>query len=1021
MKNKIKYLFLFLLGVVFSAQGQEKTITGIVTDDEGIPLPGATVLVKGTNTGTTTDFDGNFSIETSKGSILAISYVGYTASEVVIDNQNSLTVVLKQTLSQLDEVIIVGYGTTRKKDLTGAVTSITTKDFNKGPVVGIESLIQGRAAGVQISTASAEPGGDVLVRIRGNNSINSNNSPLYVVDGFPMSGLDNSINPSDIKSVNILKDASAAAIYGSRGANGVIIITTKRGVEGKSSITLDSNSSFQIVDIDAYDFLGGVEYAELKNRIFADNGSIGEIPYTPEAVDRIRALGLGTNWLDEAFRTGRTENHIVSVSGGNENTKIFLSGGLFQLEGAVKNTDFSRYTLRMNLDQKLLDGKMKVGLNTSLTNTITNFQGFSASSLQDNILRGIFRANPIVPTENVYNTLSDEDRQLIFSGSKPSSPIETLFIAKNESNRYFVLTNAYLEYNIIKDLTFKTTAGARISNSIIKRFLPSTSTLVASSIEPGQALISHDLGRYYIFENTLNYNKEFGNHSVNALFGLTKEWNRPESFSASAKDFTTDALEFNSLQSGATPLPPSSSSIKREIASLIARLNYSYKDKYLLTFTYRRDGSSAVGANNQWGNFPAAAIAWKLHNEDFLKSSKISTLKLRVSHGTLGNARLNFAVSQTAFAATEKVTTNGTDLSVGTIPARIGNNNLLWEKTTQSDLGIELGLFNDKLFFELGAYSKSTTDLLLNKTVASSLGIPDNKIFVNAGEVENRGLEFAITSNNISTPNFSWTTNLNFGYNENEIKKVILPEGATNLPGDIAQIDGDLRGSYTVIQEGLPISAIYGYRFLGILQDGEAAPAHQPNLLPGDPKFADINGDGSFSSEDKEVIGQGFPKYTFGLTNSFSYKNFDLSIFISGVLDVDKINGNNIIGFKDNTLELAKGRWGPSNPNGILPQRGWKNDEWVNDLYVENSSYVRIKNISLAYNLDTKKANLPWISALQIYANATNLITWTDYSGFDPEVNSRRFGDTNLNSNAGLDAYSYPNTKTVSIGLKLTL
>lgn len=1017
-KRLFKFILLFILGTVSVAYSQNNQIKGTVTDSEGIPIPGATVLVKGTTIGTSTDFDGTFNINASNEDVLLFSYVGYDNYETVIGEQKIINVTLIQSISELDATVIIGYGRVRKKDLTGSVSTISETDFNQGPVINAENLIQGRAPGVQISTQSAEPGGDVLIRIRGNNSINSNNSPLYVVDGFPMSSLDNSINPSNIKSINILKDASAAAIYGSRGANGVIIITTKRGIQGKSTISLETNSSFQFADIDAYDFLDSNEYANLQNRIWLDNGSVGLQPYSQAAIDRINQLGLNTNWMEEAFRTGRVQQHLLTIQSGNENTKFFLSGGMFKNDGAVKNTDFNRYTLRLNLDQNLLDGSLKLGMNTSLTNTITNFQGFTSSSLQDNILSGIFRADPIVPTDDIFEALSDADRQLIFRDARPVNPIETLFLSDNQSERFFILSNMFLEFQITQDLTFKTTGGARISNSKTQQFLPSSSSLTASSIPRGAAVISHYLDKYYIFENTLNYRKGFGKHDVNALLGLTNEWNRPESFSASATDFTTDALSYNSLQSGATPLTPTSSSISRELASLISRLNYTYDDKYLFTFTYRRDGSSALGINRQWGNFPAAAVAWKIHNEDFLNDSDvISTLKIRGSHGALGNARLAYGISQSAFSANGQVTTDGSNLSVGTIPSRVGNRDLKWERTIQTDIGLELGLINDKLFIELGAYKKNTKDLLLDKDVAPSLGVPGNSIIVNAGEIENKGLEFSISSKNISNLNFSWETNANLAYNKNEIKEIILPEGATLLPGDESKIHGTISGSHTVIKEGLPISSIYGYRFLGILQEGETAPDHQPNLQPGEAIFADLNGDGSFSADDREVLGNGYPTYTFGLTNSFRYKNFNLSVFISGALDVDKINGNNILGYTENTLNIANNRWSPSNTNGTLPQFGWNNDQWVNDLYVESTDYIRLKNISLSYNLDTEM--IPWISRLQIYANAINLLTWTDYSGFDPEVNSTRSSNSNLNSSAGLDTFAYPNVKTISLGAKL--
>ena len=1004
-----------MFGVTFSIQAQQKDVKGKVSDETGNPLPGASIIIKGLTNGVSTDFDGNFAIKTSIGETLLISFIGYFTKEVKVGSQSTINVTLEPSVIALKEISI-GYGSVKKKDLTGSVTVLSTKDFNRGPMTGVENLIQGRAAGVQVSAVSSEPGGEMLIRIRGNNSINSSNSPLYVVDGFPLESLDNSINPQDIESVNILKDASATAIYGTRGANGVVIITTKRGRTGKTLISYSGNYSVHKVDVNAYHFLNSKDYADIKNE--SDVLSGFQPTYSPEAIARIEALGLQTNWMDEAFKTGTTSEHQLSMRGGSEDSKIFFSVGTYAWDGVVKNTSFDRYNLRLNVDQNLLEDKLKFGVNTSLSTTETNFLGFSGNSLQDNVLRGIFRANPIIPTSQTWSTLSDADKILLFGDSKPGSPIQSIDIADNKSSNYFVLANAFLDFSITKDLKFKTQGGVRVTNSKVRRFLPSYSNMVASSLEPGAATLDHGLYKYYTFENVLSYDKIINKHSINAILGATHEWSDNEYFSAGAKKFTTDALGYYNLQSGAITLTPVSYVDQSELISYLTRINYSYDNRYLFTFTFRRDGSSKFGAGNKWGNFPAAAVAWKVNNEDFFHSNSISTLKLRASYGITGSDRFGVGLGQSTFSPTAPVTTDGSTLSIGTISSRVGNSDLKWEQTQKIDVGVEMGFFKDELTMEIAAYKNNTTNLLLQKSLPPSVGI--NSILTNSGEVQNKGVEFSLNFNHNFKSGFNWKSNLTFAYNENKIKKLILPAGIDFIPGPVARIDGSVFGSYTILKEGLPINSIYGYRFLRILQPGEVYEA-QPNAQPGDPLFKDLNGDGAISADDKEILGNGYPKYTLGFNNSFSYKNFTLSAFFEGVLGIDKLNGNNIIGYQYNTLEIAKERWTPNNLDGTLPQKLWSGDRWVNDRFVEDASYIRLKNISLAYSFDSKTLDKTGLSSLEMSITGLNLLTWDTYSGFDPEVNSKGSGGTNLNTAAGLDAYSYPYQRSFSLGLKIGL
>lgn len=1014
-KTIIRILTMLIFSLPVCMQAQQRSISGTVFDVGGFSLPGASVVVKTTTTGVSTDIDGNFTISASNGDILVFSFLGYINQEIEINDQSTLKVVLNPDSKLLEETVIVGYGTVRKKDLTGSVVALSEKDFNDGPIVGVENLIQGRAAGIQVSTASAEPGGDVIVRIRGNNSVNSSNNPLYVVDGFPMESLDNSINPSDIASISILKDASATAIYGTRAANGVVLITTKRGGNGKATIEYSGSYSIQTADTEAYDFLDGNEYAEVRNAYDLLNGKVES--YSEEAVQRMNELGINTNWLDEAFRTGTVQEHQVSVRGGNDETKVFFSAGAYLWDGVVKNTNYDRYTARLNADQKLWGDKLKIGINTSLSSTDSEFQGFSASSHQDNIMRSIFQSNPLNPTTEQYESLSDEDKALLFSSGPPSNPLQTLEIMDNNTTNYFVLTNAYLEAELFDGLTFKTSGGTRIVNRKTSQFLPSSSNLVASTVEAGQASIDHLLYKYYTFENFLTYSKVFDKHSINALLGTTNEWSSEEWFYAGAKDFTTDALGYYSLGSGATALMPASYIAESKLASYVSRLNYVYDDRYLFTFTFRRDGSSKFGDGNKWGNFPAGAVAWNVHNEEFFNVDVISNLKLRASVGVTGNERFGIGLGQSTFAASADVTTDGTNLAMGTVSKRVGNSNLQWEETRKIDVAAEIGMFDDKLNVELGAYKNNTTNLLLDKPLAASSGV--ESILTNAGEVQNSGIELGVNFAHRFDSGVRWTANYNFSKNSNEVIELILPEGSDYIPGSEARIDGSLYGSYSALKEGLPLSTIYGYRYLGVLNEGETSEL-QPTASAGDALFKDINGDGKITGEDKESIGNGYAKYNMSFNSSVSYSNFTLSALFTGVFDIDRFNANNVIGYQNNILESAKERWSPANTDGTLPQNIWQGDYWINDYFVEDASFIRLKSLSLTYDFSQRLLSRYGISKLQVSATGTNLITWDDYSGFDPEVSSSTSG-SNLNTEAGFDAYSYPNQKGFTIGIKLGL
>lgn len=997
------------------AQVLDISVSGRVTDSKGEGLPGVSVVVKDASSGTITDVDGNYRLQVPDNAALIFSYVGFITREVKVNYRSVIDVALEENLQELDEVVVIGYGTQQKKDLTGAVSSLSEEDFNVGSISSVEQLVQGRTTGIQISTQSAEPGGNFVIRVRGNNSIQNDNQPIYVVDGFPMDNLDNSINPSNIKSIEVLKDASAAAIYGTRGANGVIIITTKQGKSGAVNIDYNAEYGQQVVsNLDTYEFLGTRAFTENDNLIQRVNGAMEM--YSPSRIDSLEQYFGSTNWLQEAFRDGATVNHQLGISSGKENSRVYFSAGYFNQQGVVPSTEFSRYNTRINLNQRMFDDKLTFGLNTGITYTNTNFLGFNASNLQTNILRNIFAdARPFVP--NRLDNLTETEIQLL-GGTRPISPLQTIEASDNEAKSTYILSTGFVELEVLEGLKVKALGGSRMFNGKEYGYLSQESHIVAGTLQPGEAALTNNQSYDLLFEGTINYQKRLGKHGLNLLAGYTNQKVIYESFRAGARDFTTNTLGWNALQAGAIPTTPSSGTSERKLISYLSRAIYDYDDRYLLTLTFRRDGSSKFGANNKWANFPAAAIGWKVHNEAFMSGqSLLSNLKLRASYGITGSERFRVGLAQTQFQANAPVTLDGDNQSIGTVPSVLGNGNLQWEETTQMDLGTDIGLFKDRIVLEFDYYVKNTDKLIVTKSLPPSLGF--GSIITNVGRIQNSGVEILLSSNNVTSKNFSWVTDINVSFNSNEIKEVLLPDGSEFLEGaelkPIGQLD---RAPYTIIQKGIPVNSFYGYKVRGVLQEGETD-VLQPSAVPGDALYHDIDGDSAITSADRTILGHGFPKYLAGLTNTITYKSFRLSFFFNGVFDADVLNINREIGYRTNRLESALERWTPETPEGTRPFRNHSGQFWVNDELVEDASFIRLKNISLSYDLPVDKMGLKFVQNLRLYASASNLYTWTNYSGFDPEVSARVNSTTNLNIGSGVDLYSYPLQKSYAVGVKV--
>lgn len=998
-----------------------KSVTGKVQDESSNGLPGVSVVLKGTQTGTTTDIAGDFKLdipdEQLANASLVFSFVGYKTQEVSLGNQSNLTVKLEVSEQALNEIVVVGYGQVKKSDLTGSVTTIAVDEMKKVAVTSMDQALQGRAAGVQITQNSAAPGASTTIRIRGGNSIQGDNEPLYVIDGIPFkndasnSGSSfnvlSTLNPSDIESMTILKDASSTAIYGSRGANGVVIITTKRGKAGKSTINFDAYYGFQQVRR-KYPVLNGSEYAAFVNEANTNEGRAAV--YTE---DQVRAFGKGTDWQDEIYRSAPMYNYQLSLSGGDEKTQYAISGGYYKQNGIVTNSDFDRYSFRINLDRKL-SSKIKVG------NSLTVNRTFSNQSRTDGqlgsaglVTMAALQFPPIVSVRNPDGTYIINDPALNFTADNPAALAND---SKNQNTAYRVFGNVFGEYQIIDGLTFKVVLGIDGIFQKQDNYLPRS---VGSGLaQGGVASISNGQSMTWLNENLLTYTKSFNkNHSLTALVGYTQQANRSTSSYAASRNFVNDNLNTGSLGSGSVALVPSSGIGTWGLESYLGRVNYTLMEKYLFTASFRADGSSRFGANKRYGFFPSMAVAWRMSDESFIKNvESISELKLRATIGSTGNQDGIGNYPAYSLLGTQNYVF-GNVVSTGIGPNQIANPDLSWETTTQSDIGFDLGLFNNRINITADAYLKRTKDLLLAVTVPSSSGFSSG--IKNLGKVENKGLELSISSHNIDKA-FKWTTDFNFALNRN---KVLDIGGAPRIfAGDVANIAQNVNSG--IIQVGQPLGSFYGYVTDGIYQstDELAAVTDASARKPGDRRYKDLNGDKKIDDNDRTIIGRAQPKFIGGINNSFSYKGFDLTVFFQGVY------GNQILNANRFELEYLNGttnqdrdmlnRWTPTNTNTDIPRASTTRPaNRISSRQIEDGSYLRLKNVQLAYTLPASVSKSIHIQNIKFYVTAQNFLTWTKYSGYDPEVN--RFGQDSRSQ--GFDYASYPAAKTLIFGLNLNL
>ncbi|QDK83625.1 TonB-dependent receptor [Spirosoma sp. KCTC 42546] len=972
----------------------DRQLSGTVKSETGEGLPGVSVVVKNTTRGTTTDAEGRYKLTIPNDGpavTLVFSFVGYLNQEIAIGNRTTIDLQLVPNDKSLDEVVVVGYGTVKKSDLTGSLSQVKAKEINSYPATNVLQALTGRAAGVQVLQNTGAPGAPVSVRIRGTNSIQGSNEPLYVVDGFPLSGTNPTVlNNADIETMEILKDASATAIYGSRGANGVVLITTKHGKAGKTRVDFETSYSSQTLR-KKLDLMNAQEYATFYNEQAANDKLK---PYFTQ--DQINAFGQGFDWQNLVFQKAPMKTTALNISGGNEKTQFSLSGSAFNQDGIVKGSDYNRYSLRANINHAV-SSKFSVNFGGTLTRLQTGRKDSNGGSRGNSMIAGAISAPPTLTPYNDDGTYRTLAIAYPFVATDLINPLNFINEQNNQTKANVALLNASLIFKPIESITIKVSGGVENRDDRTDNY--TTRNFVNSS---GSASVGTNQFTSLLSENTISYNKTFNQkHTVSAVAGFTYQDFVNTSLAASGVGFLSNTPETYDLASASTPGIPSSGYTKSVLLSYLARVNYAYSSKYLATVSIRRDGSSKYSEGNKWGYFPSAALAWRVSNEEFMKdNSLISDLKVRASWGLTGSQAINAYATLNQLYSGKTVFGDALYNTYG--PSTTLPGNLKWETTEQKDIGVDFGILNNRILFTADYYIKNTRDLLNNVSLPSSLGYTTT--IKNVGEIQNSGLELGIDSR-ILTGAFKWDVNANISFNRNKVVK--LYGGQDILGGTISVVV--INDVTNILREGRPLGQFWGYVEDGYDDKGKI-------------KYKDTDGDGSITIKDKTYIGNPNPKYIFGFNSNMSYKNFDLTLFLQGV------QGNNIFnasamgstidyGFGLNMpREVYLNHWSTTNPNAKYPIISNSVNARVSDRYIEDGSFVRLKNIQLAYNFPLQNWGVKWVRTIQLYASGQNLLTLTNYSWWDPEVNSK--GDAN-STTQGVDSYSYPVAKTITAGLRV--
>ena len=1050
--NKIFFLFVFLPMMVFS---QSKTITGSVTDDGGLPLPGVTILVKNSkNLGVAADFDGNFSITipSTSSKILVFSYLGYTTQEVNVSNTSNVNLIMIPDQTQLDEVVVVGYGTVLKKDVTGALTSVKVKDNVANQSGTIDQLLQGRAAGVQVTQNAGAPGSGISVKIRGTNSLRGNNEPLYVVDGVIISsagedviaagGVGNSgqetqnglngINPRDIESIQVLKDASATAIYGSRGANGVVLITTKKGVKGKVKINSFTTTSIRTID-KKYDVLDGIGYANYQNemallnglnpRFQIDGSQIFGITYDPAGNPNVSNRPAQIlNWQDELYRQGFSTKVGFSASGGSDNGNYYVSLGFDEQEGIVSNSSLKSTDFRINLNQDLTD-KLKLQARVSASFNDINFtEGGDLTGANQSFVRNAILFRPVI-TEEIEDFGED------LEASNPYSWVND-FEDVSKAKRY--IASIGLTYKLpVKGLSYQLKAGGNVRTKDRRRFYGLTTFQGANA--NGALQISTLNVTSYQINNFLRFNRTFNRkHRINATAGVTYDVRNVENSIYAVEDFVTTELTIQQpFLASVISQPLRYIKSDQQIFSLLGRLNYTFNNKYILTASFRRDGVSKFSKENRFGLFPSFALAWRLDNEKFIKNLNIfEDLKLRVGWGEIGNHGIGAYGTLSDYGINGQLYgTPGNGTSVPLSLNNVANPNLTWETTEQLNFGLDFTTKNDRISGSIDLYDKTTKDLLQRSPIPTSSGF--RSILINRGTISNKGLEVALNIAAVSTDDFEINIGGNIAFNKTKIEALGIPLEDFYIDGIAQQRSFYLgnqistgqyfRSPANVFIEGEETSLFYGFVTNGIYQTEDTDLV--ADAVPGDVRFVDQNEDGAIDILDRTFIGNPNPDFVYGFNVNFKLKRFSANFLFNGVYGNDIANGNliklnNAEGLGTNISPNAyNNAWRPDAQSNLHPRLGYdvisNQAIGISDRIIEDGSYLRLNNVTVSYDIPLENSSL--MERLNVYVAGQNLYTWTDYSGYNPEVSSFLYNGL-IN---GVDWNGAPNAKTILLGLNI--
>ena len=974
LKNYLIYCFSFIGFMAWSQTERNGQVLEAVTD---MPIPGVNVIIKGTNNGVVTDFDGNYSIMATSQDTLVFSYVGFQNKEILVGNKVTMNVSLEENTEALSEVVVVGYGSQKREDITGAVGVIDAEEtFKERPNNDLGSLIQGQAAGVQVLKSSGKPSAGFNIRVRGTSSISAGSDPLYVIDGVPTTDT-RSLNPSDIESISILKDASSAAIYGAQGANGVVLITTKQGKSEKAQFQFDSYVGVAQV-WKTLEVLNAEQYRDLMT----------ELGYNTQWDQ----YNENTDWQNKVFRDALSHNYQLSVSGKNNGTQYYISGGYLNQEGAVRSAEMERFSFKTNLSKEVNDW-LKIGTNVNYTHYSDVDVTDNAAVNQGGVLLGVLATPPNIGVYNEDGTFTSNPFQ------DWENPISSTDGADRGYKNQRLLGNIYTEVDFLKNFTFKTNFGIDFNADRYDYFLDPFRTSYGRALN-GSSQYNTNINNYFIWDNTLSYKNKFGDHKIEGLVGSVYQKNRWEYSNIERRNFAS--AEITTPGAGSEIVGASAGKSEKANASFISRINYDYKNRYLLTANFRADGSSNFGPNNRWGYFPSFSVGWRISRESFLENiDELSELKLRAGYGIVGNDNLG------SYAYLARVGSGGNypiggQTMPGTYPATIANDDLKWEESEQTNLGVDLGLFDGKITFSADAYIKKNYDLLLN--VPMPLGTGFSSAIQNVGEIENRGLEFQLNTINYSNENFTWRTSANLSFNRNEAKDIV---GQVITQGPVAS-----RGNVSLIREGEPLGTFYGYEWGGV------------DPATGNVYYINQEGESTFTptADDRKIIGDPNPDFIYSLGNTFTYKEFGLDIFLQGsqgndIFNATKLQMESMIDSK-NQLASVLDRWRQPGDITDIPRvntEGSTDNSRLSNRYVEDGSYLRFKAVTFSYNFKQNALDKLHLNALKFYVTGENLITLTDYSGFDPQVNA--FGGDNAVQ--GVDFGTYPQTRNVIFGMNV--